>query len=121
VIRSSKTRRRLGWLAVVAMLLVACAPTISRVRAALVAGQGVHAQHMAMHHHGGDPEDPDDCWSKCGYCNFLANTPAIDSVEYVAPLVASAGSELVPDDAVPAPPHAPFAQAAKPRGPPSIA
>lgn len=67
-----------------------------------------------LHDHGGKP---DDCWKKCGYCDFLTQTPSLGGFEYVA--VFAAG--------YPPPPaaraftqraHVLDVRAAQPRGPP---
>jgi hypothetical protein len=117
VIRSSTTRRRVAWLAILAMALVALAPTIMRVRASLIHDQAGHAHH---HHagHAGDPA-PDDCWRQCGYCDFLAQTPAIGSIDYVAAFLATHTS-IVATSADTREAHASYVQAAQPRGPPSL-
>ena len=123
VIRSSKTRRRLAWLGILAMALIAFAPTISRLRSLSANDHSVHAHHMGMthaHDGAGDPS-PDDCWSKCGYCDFLAHAPAIDSVDYVAPALAFGNTHLAGSEPAIAAAPATFVQAAQPRGPPAVA
>jgi hypothetical protein len=98
------------------MALVACAPTIMRIHAVVAAASNTH-HHMAMQH-GGAPSDPDDCWSKCGYCDFLTHAPAIGSVDYVAPQLAFGTANPVQAGLRVTTVHEAFSQAAQPRGPP---
>lgn len=107
-----------AWLAVVAMSLVAVMPTLSRLHTSTC---HAHAAAIVAHHDceqgAGDPSE--DCWSKCGYCDFLAHSPGLTSFAYVPAFVA-----LV-DRAPPSlnsPPLATlaYALAAQPRGPPSL-
>ena len=105
------------------MALIAFAPTISRLRSLAAGDHATHMHHMGMAHGeqgAGDPK-PDDCWSKCGYCDFLAHAPAIGGVDHVAPTFAFAKARLAGADSVIAAAPAAFAQAAQPRGPPAFA
>ncbi|MGN6521058.1 MAG: DUF2946 family protein [Dokdonella sp.] len=115
-----RLHRAVAWMGLVAILLLALVPTASRLASACTPlEQGAHAEH-AHHHPGADAHEPslpgEDCWSKCGYCDFLAHSPPIASAAYVAPLV-------LPPPRVPTQPfiglrsRAPFT-AALPRGPP---
>lgn len=132
VIRSTKTRRRLSWLGLFAIALVAIAPTVSRLRAVACIESGsahdIHAEHhhatsnesqAAPHAHEHDGQSPDDCWSKCGYCDFLAHAPAIDNIDYVAAFVATHTAAWIAR-AVSLQAYPSYAQAAQPRGPPSF-
>lgn len=120
-IGSRRLHRAVAWMGLVAILLLALVPTASRIASACApVHHGGHAAHA--HHAGGDAHEPslpgEDCWSKCGYCDFLAHSPSIANTAYVASLLLS--------PAPPAPqahpalrPRAPFT-AALPRGPPSF-
>jgi hypothetical protein len=123
-IRHLRQWRALGWLAIFAMLLLALVPTISRVVGLdapahhhQVSRSG-HAGHTA--HHGGSSGDGSDCWSKCGYCDFLAHAPALGTFAHAIAL-------QVVHPPIPALP--PLRQprcaiafaAARPRGPPVLA
>jgi hypothetical protein len=135
MLRSAKTRRRLGWAGLFAILLVALAPTISQLRAASsgdtsspVAHAGMHAGHdmAAMHDeaaalgaHGKDSNCPDDCWKKCGYCGFLSLSPVMGGFAYVAAFPAPVAAST-PDRSIPARPHARYSVVAQPRGPPQL-
>ena len=118
-IRHFRRRCALDWLAIVAILLLALAPTVSQVISAhapvhrhAVAMDG-HAGH-AGHHAGASGED---CWSKCGYCDFLAHAPvlgavaqaiALDAVRAAIPVLAPLWQSR----------HAAGLRVAQPRGPP---
>lgn len=103
------------------MALVAFAPTISRLRSLAAVDHG-HMHHMSMAHgHEGAGDPPDDCWSKCGYCDFLAHAPTMGSVEYLAPLVAFGKPILSRAELAIVAARVAFAQAAQPRGPPAFA
>lgn len=131
VIRSKKAQRSLSWLGLFAIALVAFAPTVSRVRsclghdvmaATLVDAAGHHrisgeAPINGDHHRRGGA--PDDCWSKCGYCNFLGHAPAIGSVDYVAAFI-NAHASATPVRVASGKPYPQYAQAAQPRGPPRL-
>lgn len=107
------------------MLLLAAVPTVSQV---LGVHAGVH-EHMALagdgeahaHHHETAPghRGVDDCWQKCGYCDFLAHAPLLDAFVHagafgvVHPFVPSHGRVLQPR-------YARVLQIAQPRGPPEI-
>ncbi|HEU4664056.1 MAG TPA: DUF2946 family protein [Dokdonella sp.] len=102
-----------------AILLLALVPTVSRI-AHPAHGHGARAAH-AHHHEGAAARDcvlpGEDCWSQCGYCDFLAHSPPIANVVHVVRLA------LPPTGPAPAMqvvlrPGTRFA-AALPRGPPS--
>jgi hypothetical protein len=105
------------------MALIAFAPTISRLRSLTGGHLAAHAHHMGMAHgeEGAGNPQPEDCWSKCGYCDFLAHAPAIGGVDHVAPLFAFAKTRLDGTESDVATAPAAFAQAAQPRGPPAFA
>ena len=133
MIRSSRQRHGFAWLGLLAILLVALAPTVSQLRAALNDGYGsrsgpdiTHAAHgpesaLAIpcgHDSGG--KAPDDCWRKCGYCGFLTDTPAAAGIAFVAaPVAATASSPC--GHTVTRRRHDPYVIAAQPRGPPQFA
>jgi len=105
VIRSIKQRRCFAWTGLLAILLVALAPTVSQLRAANGDGYGsrsgpdiTHAAHgpesaLAIPcGHDARGKAPDDCWRKCGYCGFLTDTPAAAGIAFVAAPVAATAS-----------------------------
>ena len=85
-IRKLERQRCIAWMAVLAIVLLSVVPTISQivlrhaphVHATMTAAE--HARHMG---HAPANGDPDDCWRKCGYCDFLAHTPALATIAYV--------------------------------------
>jgi hypothetical protein len=105
-----------------AVLLLSVVPTVSQIvltraqhahASMTIAGHAEHLGHMP----GGDRDD--ECWRKCGYCDFLAHTPAIATIAYVPAFAGAA--EAIPINRSRAEPR--FAlpiRAAQPRGPPSI-
>lgn len=119
MIRSSNIHRRIAWLAILAMAFVAFAPTISRLRAVIAGERNPHMRAGMQHGSPGDPSG--DCWSKCGYCDFLARAPVIGSVDYLALQLSFGNSCLAYFNAAIAAAPAAFAQAAQPRGPPAFA
>jgi hypothetical protein len=113
-----------------AILLLSIVPTISQVLAA----RAVHGDPASAAHHGSDQGSahhdhdagvpcPDgkhgDEWHKCGYCDFLAHTPATGHLAYRplfdAPLPPALDSRASAESAPPT--HFPAAQ---PRGPPGF-
>ena len=126
-IRHFQNRRAVGWLAILAMLLLALMPTVSRVVGLHEpahrheASQGAHAGH-AGHHvmPGADNDDGSDCWSKCGYCDFLAHAPALGALAHPVALQALHPSIQVPLT-LRQPRLAIAFPAAQPRGPPVLA
>lgn len=111
------------------MLLVAVMPTVSRLHAAWGGGPAPHAGVM-QHAMGGheDPShdhcarqggNPDDCFKKCGYCDFLGHTPSLASVPYLAILFAPAVLRAPLHRESPLRSVARF-NAAHPRGPPAV-
>jgi len=133
VIRATGQRRFLAWVGLLAILLVALAPTVSQLRAARGDAHGLpsssdiaHAAHgpesaLAIpcgHDPGG--KAPDDCWRKCGYCGFLTDTPAAAGIAFVsAPVAATASPPSGRVDTRHR--HDPYGIAAQPRGPPQTA
>jgi len=122
-IRHFRQRRALGWLAILAMLLLALMPTVSRVVGVHApahhheVSQGGHAGHAA--HHGAPSRADEDCWSACGYCDFLAHAPALGALAHALALPA-----VHPSIPVPAPLRQPRLvvkfSTAQPRGPPVL-
>lgn len=85
-LKRARRNRPLRWLALAAISLLVCMPVVSQIRAAFVP----HAHHHGLAHSGhqeqaGSAIDPadDECWKKCGYCDFLIHTPAIAAVAYL--------------------------------------
>lgn len=138
VMRSRIFQRRVAWLGLVAMLLVACAPTISQWRVstrapaptpamhhAMGAHDGAGASHAMHDHasiagHGHAPAAPDDCWKACGYCDFFTQMPSVGGVSH-PPLEPIALPQPLPPVFVAARLAPRFVIAARPRGPPSFA
>lgn len=134
VIRSATTQRRLAWLGLLAMLLVALAPTISQWRAIASPHAGMHAMHHAMavdgmtdsmpaahtrggaHGHAAGSDD----WKQCGYCDFFAQAPSVGGVSH-PPLAAIALPQPLPSVFVAVRLAPRFFIAARPRGPPAFA
>jgi hypothetical protein len=121
-IRKLERQRYIAWMAVVAVLLLSVVPTISQI--VLTRAQHAHASMTVAEHTGhlghmptGDRDD--ECWRKCGYCDFLAHTPAIATIAYV-PAFAGAAAPIPIDSSRAEPRYALPTRAAQPRGPPSI-
>jgi hypothetical protein len=144
LIRSAKTRRTLAWLGLFAIALIAIVPTFSQLlvhsrtmAAAPIdhAHDGPHADHHAapdprvaghddmlatqagsqcLHNHGGKS---DDCWKKCGYCDFLTQTPSLGGFEYIT-VLAARYPQLPTPRAFSQRAHVVEIRAAQPRGPP---
>jgi hypothetical protein len=126
-IRHFQNRRAPGWLVILAMLLLALVPTVSRVVGLHAPAhrhgvtQGGHAVHAGHHGgSGGDVGDGGDCWSKCGYCDFLAHAPALGALAHPIALHALHPSIPVPPTLC-QPRLAVAFSAAQPRGPPVLA
>lgn len=110
-------------MAVLAVLLLSIVPTISQivsgrmphVHASMTAAE--HAHHMAHATAGGDRDD--DCWRKCGYCDFLAHTPALATIAYL-PAFAGAVAPAPLGRACAEPRYAKPVRVAQPRGPPAV-
>ncbi len=109
-------------MAVLAILLLSIVPTVSQIvlrHAPHVHASMTAADHARMGHtpsSGGDRDD--DCWRKCGYCDFLAHTPALATIAFVPAF--SGAPAPAPINAERAEPR--FAKplrVAQPRGPPS--
>jgi len=119
-------QRTLGWMAVVAILLLSIVPTVSQLVAVHSPHAG-HAHHAASHaahvgHYGHDlagQDRDDDCWRKCGYCDFLVHAPALGAIAYVAAFAPSAAPIPV-DRSIDQPKYSKHFQAAQPRGPPAV-
>lgn len=119
-----------AWLAIFAVLLLALAPTVSQVLGAHAPHQG-HVEHVVAAEHAGhaahaahaqasaDDDCAGDCWRKCGYCDFLAHTPALALAAHailVSPLRPAAPAARHRSEPRVAPPFSP----AQPRGPPVL-
>ena len=122
-IRKLERQRCIAWMAVLAILLLSVVPTVSQivlrhaphVHASMSAAE--HAQHMRHVPTTGDRDD--DCWRKCGYCDFLAHTPALATIAYVPAFTGA----IVPapiDQQRAEPRYAKPLRVAQPRGPPTV-
>lgn len=136
VIRSVTSQRRLAWLGLFAMLLVALAPTISQWRASASphAMAAMHAMHHAMamgdaadsahatHGHAGahEPASGSNDGKACGYCDFFAQVPSVGGVSH-PPFATMALPQPLPPVFVAVRLAPRFVIAARPRGPPSFA
>ena len=84
-IRDYRRRRWPAWLAAAAALLLAFAPPLSQTLAAraMTAHHGATAEHHRHHAEtasGGVASSLDeDCFRKCGYCDFLAHAPLLEN------------------------------------------
>lgn len=122
-IRKLERQRCIAWMAVLAVLLLSIVPTVSQ----LVAGHAPHAhasmtaaEHARHFGHAATSGDrDDDCWRRCGYCDFLVHAPALATVAYV-PAFNGAAAPLPPDGVRAEPRYAKPARAAQPRGPPAV-
>lgn len=106
------------------MLLVVVLPAVSRSMPSQAGMPGMGAGCMmgmehGDHHHAGTPGDPDDPTAKCGYCNLLAHTPAIDLGLGVT-LAPTYLMALSPETRSPRNEPAVELLSARPRGPPHI-
>jgi hypothetical protein len=124
-VRCLRRSRGIAALALLAMLLLALVPTVSRVLAGHAAASAAMAghQHQAHHHaaagqgaHAGHADG--DGLDACGYCDFLGHSPA---AALAVPVVLVGIPHAVP---APAGDHRPpcLARAwrARPRGPPHV-
>jgi hypothetical protein len=127
-VNARAVRRPVAFLALAAMLLVAVMPTVSQLRAAWGSTGASHGlmQHAMTGHedssHGHCDRkhgNPDDCFKKCGYCDFLGHTPSLASVPYLAILLAPAVLRAAARVETPLRSVVRF-NAAHPRGPPSV-
>jgi len=148
-LRTARSNRLLAWMGLLAIVLLSIAPTISRVLAytsqppaatGILAGsataEGGHAcngSHLAGHadhdaapsnehtgahcRHGDKPGE--DCWHKCGYCDFLTHTPALGSFEFFAHFATALPPVFVAHTLAQRT-HAAYFPAAQPRGPPLL-
>jgi hypothetical protein len=131
--RTVRRQRPVAWLALVAILLLSIVPTISQVVASRAsrsddaAARQHHVAHEAsLHEHAGEPgmQHPDgakhgDHWQKCGYCDFLAHTPALGHVAYCPQFCVSLPPVLV-SAGTPQRARSAYFLAAQPRGPPDF-
>jgi DUF2946 family protein len=120
-IRKLQRQRCIAWMAVMAILLLSVVPTISQIL--LRHAPHVHASMTAAehaHHLGHAPATgDDDCWRKCGYCDFLAHAPALATIAYVPAFAgAVAPAPLARQSAEPR--YARPLRVAQPRGPPLV-
>jgi hypothetical protein len=123
-IRRLERQRCIAWMAVLAILLLSVVPTISQIVFARAPHAHMHASMTPAEHarhlaHSHDSGDPDECWRTCGYCDFLAHTPALATIAH---LPAFAG-EIAPaptDSERPQPRYAKPIRVAQPRGPPRV-
>ena len=127
-IRKLERQRCIAWMAVLAILLLSIVPTISQivaghtphVHASMTAAE--HARHMSHAPASGDDQGrdrDDDCWRKCGYCDFLAHTPALATIAYL-PAVAGAIAPAPINEERAEPRYAKPIRVAQPRGPPQV-
>lgn len=116
-----RSRRRLAWLAILAIGLTAVMPTVSRVllpsmpMAAMAYGCGPQAG-QPMPDHGAPHGSPLDA---CGYCSLFCHVP----LHIVVPPALVLAAPLMPPPsltAMPTAPAVPSILAARPRGPPRI-
>lgn len=122
-IRRLERQRFIAWMAVLAILLLSVVPTVSQVvlrhaphvHASMSAAEHAHMGHMPLH---GDRDD-DDCWRKCGYCDFLAHTPALATIAFV-PAFAGAVAPAPIEQQRAEPRFAKPLRVAQPRGPPAV-
>ena len=122
-IRKLERQRCIAWMAVLAIVLLSVVPTISQivlrhaphVHASMTAAE--HARHMGHAPASGDRDD--DCWSKCGYCDFLAHTPALATIAFV-PAFAGTVVPIPPARESTGPRYAKPTRVAQPRGPPAV-
>jgi hypothetical protein len=131
--RTTRRQRPVAWLALIAILLLAIVPTISQILATRAVPSGTastsqhHVAHGASHYdrigllgtHCPDGDRHGDDWHKCGYCDFLAHTPALGHVPYSSQFCVSLPLVLVFVGASPRARSA-YSLAAQPRGPPSF-
>ena len=122
-IRKIERQRCIAWMAVLAIVLLSVVPTVSQIvlrhaphaHASLTAAG--HAHHMGHVPASGDRDD--DCWSKCGYCDFLAHTPALATIAFV-PAFTGAVVPMPSARESAEPRHAKPIRVAQPRGPPAV-
>lgn len=121
-IRRLERQRCIAWMAVLAIVLLSVVPTISQivlrhaphVHASMTAAE--HARHMGHAPASGDRDD--DCWSKCGYCDFLAHTPALATIAFLPAITGAVAPIPLARDSV-EPGYAKPIRVAQPRGPPA--
>lgn len=116
----------MAWLAIVAMLLLALAPTVSQVLGSHAPSHhrdaSAHATHASQGHAHASADEGcgGDCWNKCGYCDFLAHAPALPGIAYALGLARPVAT-AAPLERRPAPRRAARFTLAQPRGPPFLA
>ena len=127
-IRKLERQRCIAWMAVLAILLLSVVPTVSQivlrhaphVHASMTAAE--HARHMGHASATGTDQNrdrDDDCWQKCGYCDFLAHTPALATIAFVPALTGAVTPiPLARESAEPRYPK--LIRVAQPRGPPAV-
>ena len=127
-IRKLERQRCIAWMAVLAILLLSVVPTVSQivlrhaphVHASMTAAE--HARHIGHAPATGTDQSgnrDDDCWSKCGYCDFLAHTPALATIAFV-PALTGAVAPIPPARQSAEPRYAKPIRVAQPRGPPAV-
>jgi hypothetical protein len=148
-LRTARSNRLLAWMGLLAIVLLSTVPTISRVVAYTShplaatriladnqtaetghACEGTHhsghvdhdapasIEHASAHcRHGDNPGE--DCWHKCGYCDFLTHTPALGSFEFFAHFATALPPVLV-SRTLAQHAYATYFPAAQPRGPPLL-
>jgi hypothetical protein len=127
-IRKLERQSYIAWMAVLAILLLSIVPTISQivaghaphVHASMTAAE--HARHMGHAPASGVDQGrdrDDDCWRKCGYCDFLAHTPALATIAYL-PAFADAIAPAPINDERAELRYAKPTLVAQPRGPPAV-
>jgi hypothetical protein len=145
-LRTARSNRLLAWMGLLAIVLLSIVPTISQVLASsdrlaasgqnhsLQTAESSHAcrekqygphvtdsaaassEHANVHcRHGDAPGE--DCWHKCGYCDFLTHTPTLRSFEFLAHFSTALPPVLVPR-ALAQHARVTYFAAAQPRGPP---
>ena len=127
-IRKLERQRCIAWMAVLAILLLSIVPTISQivaghaphVHASMTAAE--HAHHMGHAPIRGDDQNrdrDDDCWRKCGYCDFLAHTPALATIAFLPAFTGAVAPAPINDERA-EPRYAKPTRVAQPRGPPQV-
>ena len=130
--RSLHRRRPTAWLALLAILLVALAPTVSQVAMGLrhgghdshhghahaaaatqATGHADHGAHAAQAHDAA----PEDCWTACGYCDLFSHVPALE-LPACAALVAADLPALAIESGYRVATGPAQRRSAQPRGPP---
>lgn len=116
-LRRIGARRYIGWLAVVAMLLLVAMPVVSRVLAQTDLVAGLDCMH-ASGKSPGSPQAPVDPGESCGYCVLLHDSPFVGTPAVVLLPLPVPSTPLLLGVTQRAAPFAPAA-GARPRGPPA--